>query len=389
MLVGPKRFPPAKGAAASRLGSLAKYWSGKTQVTVITPDSADSPNEYFRITVPLTRWRLDFVRLFYLFPRLLRIVKDLHVDVVFVSFPVSWQLLEGYSLVRRLGCPLVVDIRDLPEAMYPLEGISLIRRVFNAWMQAIAYYVFRKASRIATVTDWFRKELIRFLDYPPSRIFVIRNGSEAELFKKALGVKKEFDIVYSGSLSNPVRNPPMILRYLCCLVDLYPSVRVLFLSDFDTKMGKEFLVRIKSFGLDENIVVENMVPNFQLPELLGRARSGLNSLMSGWDAHKGAVGAKVYEYLAAGLPVIGLLDPDFYIEARRLIADNKAGILHPDPERLAEETVALLKSPSRLRKMSIKAREVGERFDRRRLAEDYFYSVILPAWKEHNPNRDE
>lgn len=45
---------------------------------------------------------------------------------------------------------------------------------------------------------------------------------------------------------------------------------------------------------------------------------------------------------------------------------------------------ALLKDKKRLRKMSRQARKVGERFDRRRLAEDYFYNVILPAWKEHN-----
>jgi len=109
-----------------------------------------------------------------------------------------------------------------------------------------------------------------------------------------------------------------------------------------------------------------------------------NSLIQRCTTCIGAVGAKEHEYLAAGLPVIGLMYPEFYIESGKLIVDNGAGIMDQDPKRLAEETAALLRNPARLRAMSKQARKVGERFDRKRLAEDYYYKVILPAWQEFN-----
>jgi|GEM_PF-1958590 len=374
-------FPPFKGAVASRLHSLANYWSEFTRVTVISPYEGFPDQPYDLINFPLTRYRWEFLRILYLLPRLLRLARGLKPDVVVASIPPAWPLVEGHLLARRLGCEFILDVRDLPTADVRRTKTSLFRGILHALMIFISRHFGRKASRIVTVTDWFRKELIRFLDYPPSRVFVIRNGSETELFEKALSVKKEFDIVYSGTLIH-VRNPAGILRYLRFLADLYPSLRVLFLSDLDNPIGREFLAGIGRLGLGKNVFIEATRPPEELPGLLGRARLGLNALMPEHPAYRGAIGAKGYEYLAAGLPIVGLLDPDFYIEARRLIADNDVGIIDPDPEKLAEETVKLLKDNWRLSLMSKRARALGERFDRRKQAKDYFHNVIVPAWEE-------
>ncbi|MBA7594045.1 hypothetical protein ES703_00981 [subsurface metagenome] len=384
MLVSNQCFPPSRRAAASRMGSFAKYWSRLTTVSVISPQHGLAENGYGRIRFPLTTRRLDFLRLTYLSPRLLRLARSLRPDIVFVSFPLAWQLFEGYLLSRRLKCPLVVDIRDLPVAMFSFSEDSLPRRIFNTCMRSIAHYVSRKGSRITTVTDWLRQELIKALNYPPSRISVIRNGSETELFAKALKVKKEFDVVYSGVINSPIRDPGVILRYLSHLADLLPSLRILLISYISPGFAKRFSKEIERLGLVDKLVFEEMGPPEESPERLGRARLGFNSLIPRCETCIGAIGAKEYEYLAAGLPVVGLMDPEYYIESGRLIVGNKVGILHQDPKRLAAETAALLKDPARLRRMSKRARKVGERFDRKRLAEDYYYKVILPAWQEFN-----
>jgi len=270
--------------------------------------------------------------------------------------------------------------------MFPLKEGSLLRLIFNLSMRLLSNYLFRKASRIATVTDWLRQELVKALNYTSARIFVVRNGSEVECFAKALQVKKEFDLVYSGTLT-PVRDPQSILRYFRRLADIYPSLRLFFVSHINSSIKMEFLRGIEELDLSDKIVFEQRDSPEGLPERLGRACLGLNSLLSGYPAYRGAIGAKEYEYLAAGLPVVGLMDPEYYIESGRLIVGNKVGILHQDPKRLAAETAALLKDSVRLRKMSKRARKVGERFDRKRLAEEYYYKVILPAWQEFNATR--
>jgi len=385
MLVRGKCFPPYQGAPSSRLHSFAKYWSELTEVTVVSSVYNEPQGNFRRIKFPLTEKRREFLRLPFTPGRLRRLAQGIKADVVFVSFPLTWELLEGYLLAKRLRCPLIVDIRDLPVSQLPIDEGSLPRRIFNAWMQFIAYYVSNKASRIGTVTDILREEIIKTLGCSREKIFLIRNGSDTKLFEKALLIKKEFDIVFSGKFG-PLENPPALLRYLRSLADLYRLLRILFISNFNTppSIGREFLDGINQAGLASNVVVEAMGPPEDLPERLGRARLGLSSFAPGYTVHRGAVGAKVYEYLAAGLPVVGLMDPVFYIESGRSILGNSVGIMNANPEVLAKETAALLKDKKRLKKMSERARKIGERFDRKQLAEDYFYKVILPAWEEHN-----
>ncbi|TET22653.1 MAG: hypothetical protein E3J71_05175 [Candidatus Stahlbacteria bacterium] len=384
ILVEQKHFPPSHKAASSRIHSLARYWSNLAYVTVVTHKSGNSDEGYSRIAFPLTGPRMDFLKLPSRFPKLLHLVRGLKVDVIFASFPPTWQILEGYLLSRRLGCPLVVDIRDLPAAMFPLKEGSFVRRIFNLSMRFVSYHLFCKASRIATVTDWLRKELIKTLSYRRKPIFLIPNGSDVRLFEKALRVKKEFDLVYSGTLI-PVRNPVLMLKFLHCLRDIYPRLKLLFLSDIlETALGSQFILGLRQFDLSKNVEFERMTSLRQIPDYLGKARLGIDSLFPEVYSHKGVASAKDYEYLAAGLPVVGLLDPGFYVETKRLILDNGAGIIDPDPESLARKTVDLLKDPARLREMSKRAREVGMRFDRKRLAEEYYYNVILPAWREFN-----
>jgi len=379
-------FPPYKGAAASRLHSFAKYWSALTQVTVVAPEHVDKPTDYNRLVFPLAKWRLDFLRLPWTFPKLLTTVKRFAPDIVIVSIPPVWPLEEGYLLGKRLGCPLILDVRDLPTADSRTKSSSVPRRILRSLTINISRYLGQKAVRVTTVTDWCKEELTAFLGFSPRQVYVICNGSETSFSKKALSIKKEFDLVYSGTLIS-IRNPAGLLKYLRFLAGLYPSLHALFISNLDNPIGREFLEGIDRLGLRKNVFIEFPHPPEKLPGLLGRARLGLNTLLGDCPAYRGAIGAKEYEYLAAGLPVMGLMDPDYYIESGKLIVVNNVGIMDQDPKRLAAETAALLKDSVRLRRMSKRARKVGERFDRKRLAEEYYYKVILPAWKEFNATR--
>jgi len=285
-------------------------------------------------------------------------------------------------LSKHLGVPFILDIRDLPESTYPKDEGSLIRRLFNSSMQFLSNYLIRKASRITTVTDLLRDTLKTRYPLISSKVEVIRNGSESGLFESFVSSRKEYDIIYSGHLPS-IRAPQAILKYLRFLADLRPALKVLFLSSLNTtSVGLTFRQGLKDLNLTRHVTIRDLQPHIQLVKALKSAKLGLDSHKSAIGSERGAISAKDYEYLAAGLPVVGLLDPGFYVETKHLILDNDVGILDPDPGSLARKTAALLNDPQRLLKMSKRAREVGMRFNRKRLAEKYYREVILPALME-------
>lgn len=386
ILVRRRNFPPYKGAAASRHSSLARYWGKITDVSVVTPLAEPLNADYNRYPFQLTEVRFDFVKLIFRFSKLVRLAKQLKPDVIFASFPISWQLFEGYLLSRKLKCPFIVDVRDLPAGMYPARKGSLARRIFNALMRSMSFFAMRNASVIVTVTDYLRRSLKNNENLSEKKIFAVPNGSETSLFKPSATSKKEFDLLYSGTLI-PARNPDLLIKFLFLLSRLYPRLNVLFLSDIlETALGSQFIYSLRQYDLIKYVEFERMTSINKLPAYLAKAKLGIDSLSPAVYSHKGAVSAKDYEYLAAGLPVVGLLDPDFYVETKNLILDNGVGILDPDPESLARKTASLLKDPQHLRKMSKHAREVGWCFDRKKLAEDYYYKVILPIWRKRFVN---
>jgi len=373
-------FPPFRGAVSSRLSSFARHWSKFTKVTVVTPYAEDETVGYNRIIFPLTRWRLEPLRIPYTIPKLLRIVHRLKPDIVLSSIPPVWSLLEGYLLAKRLQIPLVLDVRDLPTSDVRHSRMSIWRKIFRFFSISTAKYLIQKASQIVTVTEYFKKDLYDFLKLPSKDISIIHNGAEIRHFKDKLQVEKKFDIIYSGSFPF-IRDQEALLKFFSILIQLYPRLKVCFSSNLNTPLGRHFLTLADKYNLRNHFELIDMCDPEFLPYRLKSAKLGISPLRYGFDPYRGVISAKVFEYLAAGLPVLGLSDPEYYVEEGKLIFDNDAGIVDPDPKELAKKTVILLNNPFRMKEMSKCAKKVGEMFDRGRLASEYYEKVIRPLFK--------
>jgi glycosyltransferase involved in cell wall biosynthesis len=96
----------------------------------------------------------------------------------------------------------------------------------------------------------------------------------------------------------------------------------------------------------------------RVPELLGRARVGVIPLQP-IPNYRDAYPVKLFEYLAAGLPVVATDVPLW----RTLLETHDCGICVPpdSPRRLAEAITTLLDDDDRARAMGERARRAAER----------------------------
>ncbi len=120
-------------------------------------------------------------------------------DIVVATSPLLFTAMAGYvvSVLKRI--PFIFELRDLwPEsikAVGALKKDSLIIRFF----EKIEMFLYRKASRIISVTHSFKQNLIK-RGIEDNKIDVITNGVDLERFKPQ--EKKDPDLLKQYSLQN-------------------------------------------------------------------------------------------------------------------------------------------------------------------------------------------
>lgn len=112
--------------------------------------------------------------------------------------------------------PLVVTVHDLQPLMFPSQ-FGLSARYFKLSLRLLS----RVASRVTTVSEFVKKELLKATDLRDDRIDVIPNGYNRELFRpQDPSLKKEFLEKYSiGD------------RYILYVGNLFPYKNVKLLID--------------------------------------------------------------------------------------------------------------------------------------------------------------
>lgn len=120
-------------------------------------------------------------------------IKD--IDLVIGTYPPMGNLFVAKYLARKLGCPYIVDIRDLISDY--TETVGGYRNC--KWLDyVIEQCILRSAGGIVTVTPGFRDMLRK--RYPGKRFQVVFNGWDAErLPEEKQGVEDKF-LYYAGSL---------------------------------------------------------------------------------------------------------------------------------------------------------------------------------------------
>lgn len=249
--------------------------------------------------------------------------------ILSTSPPFSVQLV-GLAAKWIMKKPWVVDLRDLwvlnPHKTPP-TGLHL----------QISRYVERKvlrfADQVVTVSEPLREDLRKgYPEITPEKFQVIPNGYDADDFKikVAAGHDRRLVIGHVGSLSmSSGRTPFHFLLALSRLVQEVPGfkqeARVVFVGEIDGE-NRRIIDRMRSDlqlgdmiacvgGVSHRKAISYMREFDLLLFIIGGS-------LEGCPSSRGCVSGKLYEYLAAGKPILALAEEG---PIRELIEESRCG----------------------------------------------------------------
>ena len=344
-------FPPEKCAPAARVSELARHWANNgDRVTVLT----GFPNHPTGIVDPKYRKRfrrlhcrervgnVDVVRTWlwplanaenwkrvicYVSFLLSACVAGLFLDRPEVVIATSPQLLVGLSgwfLARFFGVPFVLEIRDLwPESMCAVGAQNSTGRLYRA-VGLVAKFLYKRCTQIVVVTPAFREQLIERWGVPASKIDVVENGVETDLFspsgptdiRRPFALEGKFIVSYIGTIGMAhglatVLDAAQLIRYEC------PGAHVLLIGDGAEKAKVE--EEAGRCGL-ENVSVLPAQPRESVPAFI-RASDVCLTLLKKADVFQTVIPTKMLEFMSCGRAVILGVEG----QAAEILQEAKAG----------------------------------------------------------------
>jgi glycosyltransferase involved in cell wall biosynthesis len=292
-------------------------------------------------------------------------------DVVVVSSPTFFAIGAGWLLARLKRARLVVEVRDLWPAIFTELGVLTNRPIIRL-LERLELAAYAAADTVVVVSDGFRAHLIA-RGVPAGKVHTIRNGVRPG----------EFD---PGAPPDPRLRARLGAAPADCLV-LYAGTHgisqgLTSVADAAARLeGEQIRFAFVGEGADKqrlqrhvaeqglrNVTMLPGVSHEQVPPLLAAADICLVPLRD-VPLFSSFIPSKMFEYLAAGKPVVAALAG----EAGQILREAGAWVVAPgDSGALADAIRTLAADPQRRQEMGRQGRCYVEKyFDRGTLARLY------------------
>jgi glycosyltransferase involved in cell wall biosynthesis len=289
------------------------------------------------------------------------------VDLVWGTSPPIFQGITAWLLSRLKRVPFLFEVRDLWPAFAVAVGVlhqPLIIRL-SEWLERFLY----KRAKLVVVNSPGYIEHVR--QRGAKRVELVPNGAETAMFdpqddglafRRQHGLEGKFIALYAGAhgLSNDLG---VVLQAAQQLLD-HPEIVFVLLGD-----GKEkprLVSQAQALGLT-NLRFLPPVSKNEMPAALAAAGACI-AILKPIELYKTTYPNKVFDYLAAGRPVVLAIDGVI----RQVIEAAGAGIPIPpgDAAAMAAALLDLAQHPETGRGMGQRARRYVEtHFDRAELAD--------------------
>jgi len=253
--------------------------------------------------------------------------------IVYASSPPPTSLIIGQCLARRYGVPWVAEFRD----RWTEDPYLDMER--PPWRQVperrLERYIVSSAAGIVTVSEPWARAFRSTYDRPT---IVVTNGfdpSDIDAADPCLGSPGSgvLRIIYTGGIYPGRRDPSALFEALQLLEAACEMFRVEFYGT------EESLVAPIAARHGVSHIIQIHPPVTYHESLAIQRRADILLLMQ-WDdpREQGNVPAKLFEYLAARRPILGLGLEDGV--PATIIRERSAGFFSNDPHAIARQIVA-------------------------------------------------
>jgi glycosyltransferase involved in cell wall biosynthesis len=295
--LGPRARRPAEELRAAEGVGRALVQAQVTARRLLLPDASVS-------------WNLTAI------PAAIRLVRRQGIDVVVTTSPPGSVHLVGAAAQKATGAGWLADLRDPLVANQQRRADTAATRARQATNERLARLVAARADAISCVSEAIADEMRSLAPRGPVR--TIANGCDFDDFTGLeYRPSARFRITHAGSFFGR-RDPRPFLQ---ALHDSGLDITARFAGDFRTS-DREWAERL---GLADRL---ELIPYAPRSEALRLQRDSEALLLLVPDADgrgKGVLSGKVFEYLAAGRPILAVVPPEG--AAAALVRETGAGIV--------------------------------------------------------------
>ncbi len=376
------RFLVARGHQVTIITSPVSYLTGKTRGEKQSWISEDHPEKGIKIlrTYTYSALHRSFVHrvisfLSFMVSSLAAGIRVRKVDLVWGTSPPIFQGVSAWLLARFKRVPFLFEVRDLWPAFAIAVGVLRNRLLIrlSLWLEQFLY---RRADRVVVNSPGY-VEHVR--ERGALRVDLIPNGadplmfnpaSRGEDFRRTHQLDGKFVALYAGAhgLSNDLG---VVLEAAAAARE---RSEIVFVLVGDGKEKPALIEKARALSL-ENVRFVSSVPKNEIAEVLAAADACI-AILKPLEMYKTTYPNKVFDYMAAGRPVILAIDGVI----RGVVERFGCGIAVPpgDARALAEAAITLADQPETARRMGAAGRKAVEEEFRR----DHFASQFAQILEE-------
>lgn len=294
--------------------SLYRTFTGKSQdahIPVGTLAKGDSSSGW---TERLARWiRANLfvpdARIAWTFPvvrQAKKLMSEYKVDAIFSSSPPHSVQLAARRIANREGLPWIADFRDPWTDIYYYQDLN--RGSLTKYIDArLEQKVLQSADGVITVSP----ELVRNLrnKAPEQQFTQLPNGYDKSDFAEDHQHSfSKFSLAYIGNLKAN-QNPTTLWEVLAENVQNEPGFARDFELQLTGKIHPQVTQSLSHFGLTEWAHIDGYVPHVEATRQMQES-AVLLFIVPEARENKGILTGKLFEYLAAGRPLLPIGPPD-------------------------------------------------------------------------------